>query len=96
MSGLTAAFRLEQLGYENVTLYEQEGRFGGKVYSYEYDGNVYELGAVWAAGQPDILTEMATTFNFSFVPDPSTMIVRYDNGTDMNYNQSRVPISCLR
>lgn len=87
VSGLTAAFRLEQLGYESVTLYEQEGRFGGKVYSYEYDGNVYELGAVWAAGQPDILTEMATTFNFSFVPDPSTMIVRYDNGTDMNYNQ---------
>ena len=87
VSGLTAAFRLEQLGYEGVTLYEQDDRFGGKVYSYDYDGHVYEVGAIWAERDHDVLMELATAFNFSFVPDPAVMLVRSDNGTIFNYNQ---------
>ncbi|KAI8103996.1 hypothetical protein M9435_006522 [Picochlorum sp. BPE23] len=87
VSGLTAAFRLEQLGYEGVTLYEQEDRFGGKVYSYDYNGHVYEVGAIWAERDHDVLMELATAFNFSLVPDPGIMLVRSGNGTGFNYNQ---------
>eukprot|EP00204_Picochlorum_oklahomense_P000642 CAMPEP_0118801244 /NCGR_PEP_ID=MMETSP1161-20130426/2863_1 /TAXON_ID=249345 /ORGANISM="Picochlorum oklahomensis, Strain CCMP2329" /LENGTH=478 /DNA_ID=CAMNT_0006729147 /DNA_START=122 /DNA_END=1558 /DNA_ORIENTATION=+ len=93
VSGLTAAFRLEQLGFEAVTLYEQEGHFGGKVYSYDYDGAIYEAGAIWAAAEYDVILEMAAKFNFSFVPDQSRMLVRFEDGSDINYGQ--VPSNVL-
>eukprot|EP00889_Picochlorum_renovo_P005070 jgi/Picre1/32100/NNA_007448.t1 len=93
VSGLTAAFRLEQLGYEGVTLYEQDDRFGGKVYSYDYNGHVYEVGAIWAERDHDVLMELATAFNFSLVPDPGIMLVRsepkgffYANDSDLFLN----------
>ena len=34
-SGLTAADTLQQLGYQNVTVFEKNDRVGGKVYSYQ-------------------------------------------------------------
>lgn len=46
-SGLTAAHTLKKIGYKNITVFEREPKAGGKVYSYEYNGHFYELGAVY-------------------------------------------------
>lgn len=46
VSGLTAAYYLKKLGYQNVTVFERESYVGGKVLSYEYEGNTYDLGAI--------------------------------------------------
>ncbi|MEW5847960.1 MAG: FAD-dependent oxidoreductase [Myxococcota bacterium] len=47
-SGLTAAYTLKKLGYDNVTVYEALPQVGGKVSSYAHDKHVFELGAVMA------------------------------------------------
>ena len=46
VSGLSAAYYLKKLGYRDVTVFEREGYVGGKVLSYEYEGNTYDLGAI--------------------------------------------------
>jgi len=44
LAGLTAAYRLQQLGYD-VELYEARNRVGGRVLSAMLDGRIAELGA---------------------------------------------------
>jgi len=46
VSGLSAAYYLKKLGYRDVTVFERESYVGGKVLSYEYEGNTYDLGAI--------------------------------------------------
>lgn len=46
ISGLTAAYYLKKLRYRDVTVFERESYVGGKVLSYEYEGNTYDLGAI--------------------------------------------------
>ena len=46
VSGLTAAYYLKKLGYHDVIVFEKEGAVGGKVLSYKYEGNIYDLGAI--------------------------------------------------
>lgn len=46
VSGLSAAYYLKKLGYQDVTVFERENYVGGKVLSYEYEGNTYDLGAI--------------------------------------------------
>lgn len=46
VSGITAAYRLHKNGYRNVTLYEGNAQIGGKVRTFEIDGQIIELGAV--------------------------------------------------
>ena len=45
-SGLTAAWLLKQAGYDRVTVFEKEGRAGGKCRSVRIDDRSYELGAI--------------------------------------------------
>lgn len=46
VSGLSAAYYLKKLGYQDVTVFEREGYVGGKVLSYDYERNTYDLGAI--------------------------------------------------
>lgn len=46
VSGLSAAYYLEEKGYENVTVLEKEDEVGGKCQSIKYRGKTYELGAM--------------------------------------------------
>jgi hypothetical protein len=46
VSGMTAAYYLKKLGYRDVTVFERRGDVGGKVLSYEYEGDIYDLGAI--------------------------------------------------
>ncbi len=50
ISGLTAAYRLKQKGYEDVTVFEKGAAVGGKVSTFYYQGTAYEKGAVGLNG----------------------------------------------
>ncbi|MCF6462949.1 FAD-dependent oxidoreductase [Clostridium sp. Cult1] len=47
LSGLVIAEGLERKGYNNVTLFEENVRLGGKLYTIWYEGKSYELGAIF-------------------------------------------------
>lgn len=47
LSGLVVAEALQRKGYGQVTVFEQEERLGGKLYSICYRGRSYELGAIF-------------------------------------------------
>mmetsp|Transcript_1773 Transcript_1773/g.2039 ORF Transcript_1773/g.2039 Transcript_1773/m.2039 type:complete len:621 (+) Transcript_1773:117-1979(+) len=46
-SGMTAAWELKRMGYENITVFEANPHVGGKSLSVEIDGNTYQKGSVW-------------------------------------------------
>lgn len=60
VAGLTAAHRLREKGYDSITVYEREASVGGKVCSYSYQGNVYELGALWSSPRYKIIDRFAS------------------------------------
>ena len=62
VAGLSAAQRLKDLGYRDITIYEKEDRVGGKVLSYRHKGRVYELGALWSSGQYKVINALAARF----------------------------------
>lgn len=46
-AGISAASRLIEKGFKNVTVLEAEKRIGGRVYTTSFADNVVELGAQW-------------------------------------------------
>lgn len=50
VAGLTAAYRLKQKGYENVTVFEKNAEVGGKISTFYYQGEAYERGALGLNG----------------------------------------------
>jgi oxygen-dependent protoporphyrinogen oxidase len=58
-SGLTAAYTLKGLGYDNVTIYEKESAVGGKVKSLVVSDVRAELGAVFASPDYDTVLDIA-------------------------------------
>ena len=81
-SGLTTAHTLNHLGYTNVTVYEKEDRVGGKVYTHEHEGNLYEIGAFWAGDGYDVVDSLAETYGVTFHVEDSDFIVRDDEGEE--------------
>lgn len=69
-AGLVAADELRRLGYQHVTVYEEEGRAGGKTLSHPNPaGGVWELGTVWLSEGYDVMDELASRFNVSLNVD---------------------------
>ncbi len=58
-AGLTAAYTLKQLGYENVTVYEKAATPGGKVLTDASLGGKIELGAVFAPESHALTLQLA-------------------------------------
>lgn len=58
-SGVTAAYKLHEKGYRNITLYEASDRVGGKVHSVEIDGHVVEVGAITSLKDNTTIQQMA-------------------------------------
>lgn len=67
-SGLTAAYTLQQLGYNNVTVFEKSPQVGGKVLSYNNGTSITELGAVFASQDYYLINSLAKKFNIPTVP----------------------------
>ena len=78
-SGLTAAYYLEKMGYTNVVVYEKYDRGGGKVYSYNHNGDVFELGAFWAGAGYDTVEEMIAATGVEFVAEDANLLVRTED-----------------
>lgn len=69
-SGLVAADTLRQLGYERVTVFEQDARVGGKVCSVATPAGVVELGAVLASADCDLVLDLARRLGVDYAPYP--------------------------
>ncbi|SDZ15708.1 FAD-dependent oxidoreductase [Tindallia californiensis] len=63
LAGLTIAYELKKKGYQNITLFEKEGRLGGKLYSYHYKGRSYELGATFGLATQKNLCRLMDELN---------------------------------
>jgi spermine oxidase len=46
-AGISAAAKLIERGFTNVTILEAENRIGGRLYSTPFASNVVDLGAQW-------------------------------------------------
>ena len=85
-SGLTAAYTLKKLGYDDVKVYEKETCPGGKVYSYEHEGEFHELGAVWFADQYKTVLDLAHELEIPyFSADPPDVIHKNHHSTYEKY-----------
>jgi hypothetical protein len=66
-SGLTAAHTLKKAGYSHVTVFEKEGRVGGKVHTLQLDNNAIEAGAVWASEKYTTIHSLAEEMGVKFI-----------------------------
>lgn len=53
LSGVTAAVKLIENGFENVVLFEAENRIGGRIYSVPFANGMIDLGAQWVRIKPE-------------------------------------------
>ncbi len=87
-SGLTAAATLQRLGYPHVTVYEKEAKVGGKVYSVEHSGTVYEMGAFWAGNGYKTVDAFAQEYQLAFEPEEALFLVQYEGGAQVSLTRS--------
>lgn len=66
MSGLSAASRLIENGYNDIVILEAEDRIGGRIYSVPFADGLIDLGAQWVHGEKDnaIFESFRDYFNF--------------------------------
>lgn len=69
-AGLAAADALRQLGYEQVTVFEQNARVGGKVCSVPTPAGVVEMGAVLASAECELVLGLARRLDVEYAPYP--------------------------
>lgn len=63
-SGIAAATRLVENGFENVVLLDAENRIGGRIHTIPFGANVIDLGAQWCHGEKDnIVFDLANPCN---------------------------------
>ena len=79
-SGLTAADTLQQLGYQNVTVFEKNDRVGGKVYSYRNGSTVSELGAVFASPDYSLVLGLADKYKIPYQAYVTTQSILDESG----------------
>lgn len=79
-AGMTAADTLRGLGYEDITIFEQLGRVGGKVYSFRSPAGVVELGAVLASTECTRVLELAERHRIPYAPYPVSLLILDEHG----------------
>lgn len=63
-SGISAATRLVENGFQQVVLLEAENRIGGRIHTIPFGANVIDLGAQWCHGEKDnIVFDLASPCN---------------------------------
>jgi spermine oxidase len=76
LSGFSAAARLMENGFTDLTILEAEDRFGGRIHSVDYLDGKIDLGGQWCHGQgKNIIYESAhETFDFGITPFASVPV----------------------
>lgn len=66
VSGISAAVKLIENGFEDVTILEVNDRIGGRVHSVPFgvDGALIDLGAQWVSGENQVYEMMKNNFSF--------------------------------
>lgn len=63
-SGIAAATKLLELGFQKVFIVEAENRVGGRIHTIPFGDNVIDLGAQWCHGEKDnVVFELANKHN---------------------------------
>jgi predicted NAD/FAD-dependent oxidoreductase len=86
-SGLTAAYTLKQLGYQNVTVFEKNNYIGGKVLSYQAGGKITELGAVFASPDYTVVLDLAKQFNIPYTTNSTAQFILDEHGNKLTPQQ---------
>jgi predicted NAD/FAD-dependent oxidoreductase len=82
-SGLTAAYTLQQLGYQNVTVFDKNDYVGGKVRSYHNGSKITELGAVFASPDYTLVLNLANKFNIPYVTQTTSQLIVDEQGNKL-------------
>lgn len=66
VSGISAAIKLIEAGFENVTIFEASSRIGGRINSISFGsgGSMIDLGAQWISGENTVFHLMKDHFEF--------------------------------
>jgi predicted NAD/FAD-dependent oxidoreductase len=97
-SGLTAAYQLKQLGYQNVTVLEKNNYIGGKVLSLHQGTRTTELGAVFASPDYTLILDLAKKFNIPYVTQTTPQMIQNEAGqklTPQEFLLSRYPLPTI-
>ncbi|KAG4077866.1 hypothetical protein HA402_013800 [Bradysia odoriphaga] len=66
-SGISAAVKLLENGYDDIVVLEAENRIGGRVYSIPFGKGFVDLGAQWCQGEKGNIVYEMVKDNFEFV-----------------------------
>lgn len=97
-AGLTAAWTLRELGYSQVTIFEQMPRVGGKVHSLRTPNGIVELGAVLASVEYDLVLDLARRYAIEYRPYPASLTFLDEHGcrhSAMSFLRSRYTQAAL-
>ncbi len=97
-SGLTAAYQLKQLGYQNVTVFDRNPYVGGKVLSLHQGTRTTELGAVFASPDYTLILDLAKKFNIPTQVNTTPQLIQNEAGqklTPQEFLLSRYPLPTI-
>ncbi|KAL4198207.1 hypothetical protein AMTRI_Chr03g44740 [Amborella trichopoda] len=81
-SGLSAAYALANIGYEDITVYEKYHTVGGMCESVDIEGRIYDLGGqVLAMNSAPVLSNLAKEFGCEFEEMDSHKLALIDDTT---------------
>ncbi len=80
ISGVTAGRRLQELGYQNITVFEKNQSPGGKIATFQYQGRFYETGAYVLSAEGKEIVEKYSPQSFAraSLPLPKAYILTKD------------------
>lgn len=89
-SGIAAATKLYENGFQNLTILEAENRIGGRIKTIPFGDNVIDMGAQWCHGEVgNVVYDMAAPHNLlqpSLVDVADGFEYRYINGEKADTN----------
>lgn len=91
LSGISAASKLMEKGYKNITILEAENRIGGRIHTIPFDDKFMDLGGQWVHGEKgNAIYELAKdTFNFGSTDDESDLTYLLSNGSSADQKKCR-------
>ncbi|XP_046750354.1 uncharacterized protein LOC124413676 [Diprion similis] len=92
-SGIAAASKLYEHGFQDVTILEAENRIGGRVYTTWFDESWVDLGGQWVHGETgNVAFELASPLGLLEVPGDDNLVeydIRNSKGVQLPLDLSR-------